>query len=133
MFESVRTLFCKWTPWEERLLATLAGQLSHKQRDIFQKQIEAVNRVQRIVGWAEIDLYVMRRGRVCRDGVPSFFDDREFTLARASTFVGEERIQSALSCVGGYFFSIESNAPIKPLAFREDTRLEIYDLDRRFA
>jgi hypothetical protein len=133
MFEGIRTLFRKWTPWEERLLAALTEQLGRNHREILQKQIEAVNKVQRIVGWAEIDLYVMRHGRVCWDDVPKFFDDREFTLARASTFVGDKRIQSELSCVGGHFFSIESDAPIKPLAFRSDIRFEIYDLDKRFA
>jgi hypothetical protein len=133
MFESIRTKFCKWTPWEERLLAALAEQLGRKHRDIFQKQIDAVNKFQRIVGWTEIDLYVMRRGRVCWDDVPRFFDDREFTLARASTFLDGKRIQSELWCVGGHLFCIESNEPIKPLAFRGDFRLEVYDLDRRFA
>jgi hypothetical protein len=132
MFESIRTLTRKWTPWEERLLAALTEKIGNKHRDIFQKQVESVNKVQRIVGWAEIDLYVMRHGRVCWDAVPKFFDDREFTLARASTFIGVKRIQSELACVGGHFFSIESDAPIKPLAFRDDIRLEIFDFDRRF-
>ena len=132
MFEGIRTLFCKWTPWEERLLSALIEGLGHKHRNILRKQIEMVNKVQRIVGWTEIDLYVMRSGCVYWDNVPKFFDDREFTLARASTFVGNKRIQSELSCVGGHFFSIESNSPIKPLSFRSDIRLEIYDVDKRF-
>lgn len=133
MFESIRVWSRKWTPWEERLLAALTEKFGHKHRDIFQKQIQAVNKVQRIVGWTEIDLYVMRHGRVCWDDIPKFFDDREFTLARASTFVGDKRIQSELACVGGHLFSIESDAPIKPLAFRDDIRVEIFDFDRRFA
>jgi hypothetical protein len=106
--------------------------LGHKHRDTLRKQIEAVSKVQRILGWAEIDLYVMRGRRVCWDDVPKFFDDREFTLARASTVVNGTRIQSELSCVGGHFFSIESNAPIKPLAFRRDIQLELFDVDARF-
>lgn len=114
------------------MLAALIEALGHKHRDILRKQIEAVNKVQRILGWVEIDLYVMRSRRVCWDDVPKFFDDREFTLARASTFVDGKRIRSELSCVGGHFFSIESDAPIKPLAFRRDTRLELFDVDRRF-
>ncbi|HEU0011706.1 MAG TPA: hypothetical protein VFT34_17960 [Verrucomicrobiae bacterium] len=133
MFESIRTLFRKWTPWEERLLTALSERLGRKHCDIFRQQIDAVNKVQRIVGWAEIDLYVIRGGRVCWDDVPKWFDDREFTLARASTIVDERRIQSELSCVGGHFFCIESDAPIKPLAFRSDIRLEIFDVDKRFA
>lgn len=115
------------------MLAALTEQLGRKHRDILQKQSEAVNKVQRIVGWAEIDLYVMRGGRVCWDNVPKFFDEGEFTLARASTFVGDKRIQSELTCIGGHFFSIESNASIKPLSFRSDIRLEVFDVDRRFA
>ena len=115
------------------MLAALTEKFGHKHREIFRKQIEAVNKVQRIVGWTEIDLYVMRHGRVCWEDIPKFFDDREFTLARSWTFNGDKRIQSELVCVGGHFFSIESDAPIKPLAFRDDIRLEIFDFDRRFA
>lgn len=133
MFEGLRTLFCKWTPWEERLLAALSEQLGHKHREILQEQIAAVNRVQRIVSWVEIDLYVIRRGRVCWDDVSKFFDDREFMLARAATFVADKRIHSELSCVAGHLFSIESDAPIKPWAFRSDIRIELYDLDKRFS
>ena len=133
MFESIRTLTRKWTPWEDRLLSALTEKFGHKHLDIFKKQIKAVNKIQRIVGWTEIDLYVMRRSRVCWDEVPKFFDDQEFTLARASTFIGDKRIQSELTCVGGHFFSIESDAPIKSLAFRDDIRLEIFDFDKRFA
>jgi hypothetical protein len=132
MFEDIRVAFCKWTPWEENLLTALTETLGHKHRDTLRKQIEAVSKVQRILGWAEIDLYVMRGRRVCWDDVPKFFDDREFTLARASTVVNGTRIQSELSCVGGHFFSIESNAPIKPLAFRRDIQLELFDVDARF-
>lgn len=132
MFESIRALTRKWTPWEEGLLSALSEKFGEKPREIFRKQIEAVNKVQRIVGWAEIDLYVMQSGRVCWNDIPMFFDDREFTLARASTFVGDKRIQSELTCIGGHLFSIESDAPIKPLAFRDDIRLEIFDFDRRF-
>lgn len=110
----------------------LMESMGHKHRDILRRQLEAVNKVQRILGWVEIDLYVKKGGRVCCNGVPKFFDDREFTLARALTFVDGKRIQSELFCVGGYFFSIESNARIKPIAFRRDVRLEIYDVDRRF-
>ena len=115
------------------MLAALTEKFGRNHREIFQKQIDAVNKVQRIVGWTEIDLYVMRQGRVCWDDIPKFFDDQEFTLARASTFFGAKRIQSKLSCVRGHFFSIESDTPIKPLAFREDIRIDILDFDRRFA
>src|SRR6266404_8235739 len=132
MFEGIRVLFCKWTPWEERLLAALVDSIGHKHRDILRQQLKAVNKVQRILGWVEIDLYVKKGGRICRDDIPKFFDDREFTLARASTFVDGKRIQSELFCVSGFFFSIESNARIKPIAFRKDIQLEIYDVDSRF-
>src|SRR5438105_9880423 len=98
MFERIRTLFCTWTPWEKRLLATLAGGLAGKHRDILTNQIAAVNKVQRLLEWVEIDVYCMRHGRVSWDDVPKFFDEREFVLARASTFIGGKRIQSQLSC-----------------------------------
>ena len=132
MFESIRTMFRKWTPWEERLLGLLTQSLGDKHREAMLSQLKAVNKIQRIVGWTEIDFYVMKRGQVSWEGVPALFDDREFTLARASTFADGGRIQSELVCVGGHLFSIESKAPIKPLAFRQDIRIEVYDVDKRF-
>jgi hypothetical protein len=132
MFESIRTWARKWAPWEERLLAALHEKFGRNHREILQRQIDAVNKIQRIVGWTEIDLYVMRHGRMCWDDIPKFLEDRDFTLARASTFFGEKRIQSDLSCVRRLFFSIESEAPIKALAFREDITIEIVDYEKRF-
>jgi hypothetical protein len=128
MFEGIRALFCKWTPWEAKLLEALTTTLGEKHKRILLEQLQAVHKVQRILGWSEIDLYAKNGW----DGVAKFFDDREFTLARASTFVGDKRIQSELFCVSGHLFSIESKAPIKPFAFRQDVRVEVFDVDRRF-
>src|SRR5689334_6933986 len=99
MFENIRTMFCKWTPWEEHLLRLLTQKLGDKHRQIILSQLEAINKIQRIVGWTEIDFYVMRKGHVSWEGVPMLFDDREFTLARASTFADGGRIQSELFCI----------------------------------
>jgi hypothetical protein len=128
MFERIRASFCKWTPWEERLLASLTERLGHKHREVLRKQLEAVVKIQRILDWSEINLYANNSW----EGVPKFFDDREFSLARASTFVGAKRIQSECFCVKGHFFSIESNAPVKHLAFCHDVRIEVFDVDKRF-
>ena len=114
------------------MLHLLSQKLGDKHRKILLSQLEAINKIQRIVGWTEIDFYVTKRGQVSWDGVHAFFDDREFTLARASTFTGGARIQSEVFCIAGHLFSIESKAPIKPIAFRPDVRVEVYDVDKRF-
>src|SRR5881409_2982282 len=87
MLADIRALFCKWTPWESEILAVLSRSLAEQHRAVLQAQIDAVTRIQRIVGWTEIDFYVIRRGRVCWDGVPTFSDPGEFRLAKAKTIV----------------------------------------------
>src|SRR5438552_3158389 len=99
MLADIRTLFCKWTPWESQVLAGLSGSLAAQHRAVLQAQIDAITKVQRIVGWTEIDFYVMRRGRVCLIGVPTFSDQCEFRLAKATTVVDGVIIQSELFCV----------------------------------
>ncbi len=114
------------------MLGLLMQKLGDRHRQIISSQLGAINKIHRIVGWTEIDFYVMRKGQVCWDGVPALFDDREFTLVRASTFAEGGRIQSGLFCKEGHLFSIESKAPVKPIAFGRDVQIELYDLDKRF-
>jgi hypothetical protein len=133
MLADIRALFCRWTPWESQILSRLSDALAAEHRAPLQAQIEAVNKIQRIVGWAEIDLYVMRRGRVCWDNVPSFGDREEFRLAKARTLIDGATVGSELFCVGGHLFSIESDGAVKPFAFRPDANVEIREVDARFA
>jgi len=133
MFSGIQALFCKWTPWESRLLAGLSQSLAERHRPILQAQLDAITKIQRIVGWTEIDFYVMKRGRVAWDGVPCFDDTSEFRLARARTICDGVTVQSELTCLSGHLFCIESDAPVKHLAFRPDVQLQIYEIDSRYA
>lgn len=133
MFAGIRAMFCKWTPWESQILGRLAESLVPQHRAVLQAQLDAVTKIQRICGWTQIDFYVMKSGRVCWDGVPSFDDKSEFRLARARTVVDGITVESELHCVGGHLFSVESDAPVKPFAFRPDTKIEIRDICDRYA
>ena len=133
MLADFRALFCRWTPWELQVLAGLSSALAAQHRSVLRAQIDAITKVQRIVGWMEIDFYVMRRGRVCWEGIPDFGDQSEFRLARAKTEVDGVTIESELFCVHGHLFSIESDVPVKPHAFRSDARVEVRDVDTRYA
>jgi len=97
------------------------------------QQLAAVNKVQRIVGWREIDLYVMRKGRVDRSGLPALFDDREFVLAKMVTKIGDRRLHTTANCVGGFLFSLESEEEVRSIAFRDDIEVEVLEVDRRFS
>ena len=133
MFSGIKSIFCKWTPWESQILGRLVGSLAPQHQVVLQAQLDAVTKIQRICKWVEIDLYVMKRGRVCWDGVPSFDDKNEFRLARAQTVIDGITAESELHCVSGHFFSIETNVPVKPFAFRPELRVEIRDVDSRYA
>lgn len=133
MIATLRMIFRRWTPWEEALTRAVLAQVGPKTQEIIRTQLAAVNKIQRIVGWREIDLYVMKGGRVDRSGLPTLFDDREFVLAKTATKVHSQRINTSVCCVGGYLFSFESDKDVKPFAFRKDLVIEVLEIDRRFA
>lgn len=132
MIATLRTAFCTWTPWEETLTSAVLAKLGPKTQSILRAQLAAVNKVQRILGWREIDLYVKKKGKVDRSGLPTLFDDREFVLAKTVTKVGEERFYTTISCVSGYLFSFESDVEVRRFAFREDCEIEVLEFDSRF-
>lgn len=107
--------------------------MAARHRPVLQAQLDAVTKIQRIVGWTEIDLYVIKQGRVCWESVPGFEDTSEFRLARTRTICAGLTVESELTCLNGHLFCIESNAAIKPLAFRHDIQVQIYELHRQFA
>jgi len=133
MFSNIRVLFCKWTPWESQLLAGLSQSLAERHRPILRAQLAAVTKIQRIVGWTEIDFYVMKQGRVCWDFVPCFEDASEFRLARARTVCAGVTVESELTCLSGHLFCIESDVAVKPIEFRTDVKVQIYEVDSRYA
>ena len=115
------------------MLSGLSQSLAERHRPILQAQLDAVTKIQRIVGWTEIDFYVMKHGRVCWDGVPCFDDMSEFRLARARTVCDGVTIESELTCIRGYLFCIESDVAVKPIAFRPDVKVQIYEVYSRYA
>ena len=133
MITTLRAAFRTWTPWEEALTNAVLSKLDPKTQSIIRVQIASVNKVQRLLGWREIDLYVKKKGEIDRSGVPALFDDREFVLAKAVTTVGAKKIFTTVSCVGGYLFSFESDAEVRRFAFREDYEVDIIEFDTRFA
>ena len=133
MITALRTAFRTWTPWEEAVTSAVISRLGAKAQQIVHTQLAAVNKVQRIAGWREIDLYVMKKGLVDRSGLPTLFDNREFVLARTATKVGGRRFHTSVKCVGGYLFSLESDEEVRPFAFRHDIEVEVLEIDRRFA
>ena len=132
MITALRTAFCTWTPWEEKITAAVVGRLEQKAREIIKGQLAAVNKVQRIVGWREVDLYVMKKGKVDWSGLPMLCDDREFVLATVSTKAGADRFETKVCCVGGHIFSFESERAVRPFAFRNDVACDVTEFDRRF-
>lgn len=132
MITALRAAFRTWTPWEEKVVAAVEGGLAPKHQGVLRAQLAAVNKVQRILGWREIDFYVMREGRVDWSGVPLFLDEGEFSLATVCTRVGTERFETQVWCVGGHIFSLESARGVRPLAFRTDIAIEVLEADRRF-
>jgi hypothetical protein len=86
MFESIRTMFCEWT-LGGRLAQSAHPEFGDKHRQLISCQLEAINKIQRICR-VDGDRFLgdeKGTGLLGGRGSPAI-DDREFRLARASTF-----------------------------------------------
>jgi len=128
----LKTLFRTWTPWEERLIEVLLAETSPRYRSTISGQLSSVNRISRILGWIEIDLYVMKNGKIDRTGMPLLFDDQEFDLALIETKTKNMRFETRVGCVSGFVFSFESNHRIRDLAYAEGYEMKVLEFDKRF-
>src|SRR3989338_1807215 len=91
----------RFSPLEERLLATVRGVLPPDARPILDAQVSAITHVQRLPGWTEIDYYRRRFGKVDWSKVRRFPLTGEFPLARVRFAVRGRRYRATLSCVDG--------------------------------
>ncbi|NUM53375.1 MAG: hypothetical protein HUU46_07010 [Candidatus Hydrogenedentes bacterium] len=105
----------------------MADPLADEYRPVLLAQIDAINKIQCILGCTEIDFYVVRNGAVSWDGVPRFTADSEFHIALAATAIDGLEITSEVHCVGGHLFNIESDRQGKPYPFRTGATFNLCD------
>ncbi len=121
-----------FAPLERRVLDAVAAALDGEARERFEQQVQAVNKVQRLGGAREVNLYRMRGGKPFNDPGIAFADARlEAELARVSLRVpGEERRRTVtLHLVRGFVFSLTFDPPAAPVLDRDDA--EVVDVRLR--
>lgn len=113
-------LWRRFTPLETRLFAHVRAILPETARLVYDAQIAAINRVQRLSpSWSEIDCYRMRRGRPDWSGVPLFRCTDEFRLAEVRFGVAGHRYRAVLTCIEGHVFDFAIVPGPKAVAFAE--------------
>lgn len=100
----IAMLFRRFTPLEEKLLSAVRGVLPRGAVDAFDAQVAAINRVQRLPRWTEIDFYSMRGGKVDWSHVALFARTTEFPLAEVRFHAGGRPYKARLTAVDGHIF-----------------------------
>jgi len=95
---------------EKRILDCVRAQLDERFRPLWDKQIQAINKFQRLPEGVEVDFYRMKAGR------PTFAPElafpnktEELQLAKVEIKLtnAPEKLVARVSCVKGFLFSIE--------------------------
>lgn len=112
-------LWRKFTPLEERLLNTVREVLPVGVQPIFDAQVAAITKVQRLLNWTEISFYRMRSGKADWNGVPMFPRVAEFPLAELRFNALGRRYKATLHCVSGHIFEFTITPGSKIAAFAD--------------
>ena len=99
-------LWKRFSPLERSILSSVRSVLPTSAQNIYDAQVQAVNRVQRISSSTEICFYRRKFGRVDWSGVPVFPRTDEFMLARVRFSVRGKRYTAKLYSVRGHIFDI---------------------------
>ena len=119
----------RYTPLEQSVLTAVRARLAEPAAALFQQQIDAVNHIQRILDWEEIDLYVMRFPRRVRWPEAVLFPNRsEFQLAHLNCVADGNTFELDVYAVSGHVFSIESKVRLKRHACAQQIDVESVEI-----
>jgi hypothetical protein len=123
MFHRLSLLWRRFTPIEESILAEVEHVLPAACREKFVKQRRAINKVQRILDWTEINFYSMRDGTVNWEPSIAFRNRGEVELAEVRFSIGRRDFHSTIWAISGHVFSLVTRPSIKPYAFQKITAI----------
>jgi len=111
-------LWQRFSPMERRVFSEIRGVLPDAATPMFDGQLGAITRVQRLPpSWSEIDFYSLRRGKPNWTGVPLFPCTDEFRLAEVRFRVLGRSYKSTLASVGGHIFDLTTAPGARKVAF----------------
>jgi hypothetical protein len=113
-------LWKRFAPLEERLLASVRSVLPAGAVPMFDAQIAAISRVQRLPPtWNEISFYRFRRGKPDWSDVALFPCTDEFRLAQVRFSVQRKRYNATLTSIAGHIFDLTITPSPKPIMFSD--------------
>lgn len=116
----------RFTPLEKHLLVAVGAALPPQAGKLFQAQIAAVNKVQRLGNAREVNFYRMRSGKPFNEPATAFADRRrEAELARVRFRVPGETVTRRVTIytVKGFVFSLVFDPPAAPIDCRDDVEI----------
>lgn len=117
MLENFRTLFCHFTPVEERLLAEFVKLLPAGAATTVKSQIASFNKVQRLLDWSEINFYHLRKGKPAWEEVDKCANKGELNVAEFHFILDGKGFRARFVFIGGHLFSLIIRPSIKRYAF----------------
>jgi len=117
ILQQLSLLWRRFSPLEERLLAAVREVLPAPAQPIFDAQVAGITLVQRLPGWAEINFYRRRQGKVDWSDIPAFAHTGEFLLAEVRFSAAGRRYKATLTSVGGRMFEFLISPSPKAISF----------------
>jgi len=123
ILHDISLLWTRFTPLEKRLFAEVRAVLPEAARPIFDAQVSAVTKSQRVLKWNEICYYRMKRGKVSWSDVPLFPCTDDMELAKVRFKADVKRFKAILGSVAGHIFDFRLQPGGRSVAFAlwEDT------------
>jgi hypothetical protein len=119
-FRKLTLLWKRFSPLEERLLSSVRSVLPAGAIAMFDAQVAAITRVQRLPPlWNEISFYRIKRGKPDWSGISLFPCTDEFCLAEIRFMVQSKPYKAALTSISGHIFDLTITPSPKHVAFSE--------------
>ena len=119
----------EFTLLEQSVLDAVRVRLAAPAAALFQQQVDAVNHIQRILNWEEIDFYVMRfPRRVCWPEAILFPNRSEFQIAKLICVAKGNTFELGVHAVSGHVFSIESTLGLKQYSREQEINVESVEI-----
>lgn len=116
-WQYISLLWTKFTPLEKRLLAEVRSVLPEAARPIFDGQVSAITKSQRVLKWNEICYYRMKSRKVSWAGVPMFPCTDEMPLAEVRFKANGKRFKATLFSIEGHIFDFHVQPGARSIAF----------------
>lgn len=98
----------KLSDLERRILDCVGDRLDSDAAALWKRQIDAINKVQRLPGGTEVNFYRMERGRPTFDSSLALANQaEELLIAKVSIKIESVALKAQVWCVRGFIFSIE--------------------------